>query len=232
MIYFLLSCWYCCQALHVWRRGKHAACQCCLFSIVLPSDVSVSDWLMSSHCPLSSTLSFLTSPQCVCGLIMYFCLLTHDPHNLFRDPSFVWLKTSNSYYHVHRYSQANITLICCNSSSLCVARCCVAMCDDTCNDDVADSSSHVLSCACCLCDLCGLHGWISSLFLCFDVCVPLCSVPKKITSMSLVWIVIRVNSPTATANAGVSHVDPLFACHWLILLWCWCCWLLLTNVPF
>ena len=50
-------------------------------------------------------------------------------------------QTTSSQYHVHRYTQAKITLFCCTSTSLCVARCCVAVCDDT--DDVAYSSSYV-----------------------------------------------------------------------------------------
>ena len=77
----------------------------------------------------------------MCVWFDYVLLSAHPrPHNPFGDPSFVWL-TSNSQYHVHRYTQAKITLFFCNSTSLRVARCCVAACDD--NDDVAYSSSYV-----------------------------------------------------------------------------------------
>ena len=85
---------------------------------------------MSSCCPLYSPVSFLTSPQCVCGLIMYFCLLTHDPHNPFGDPSLVWLNIKQPQVHAGQ-----------NYFVLCVARCCVAVCHDT--DDDAYSSSYV-----------------------------------------------------------------------------------------
>ena len=136
--------WFHCTCVLLIFLVNHAAYQCCLFSIVLPSDVSVSDWLMSSCCPLSSTLSLLTSPQCVCGLIMYFCLLTHDPHNLFGDPSLVCLNIKQPIPRPQVHAGQNYFV-------LCVARCCVAVCHDA--DDVAYSSSYVLSCACCLRDL-------------------------------------------------------------------------------
>jgi len=46
-----------------------------------------------------------------------------------------------------------------------------------------------------------------------NVFVFLCVCATVSPSMSLVWIVIRVNAPTAPANAGVSHGVSLFSCH-------------------